>query len=288
MMFAESQLSHYTRLIRFEKPIGTLLLLWPTLWALWVAAEGVPPLRILVIFVLGTFLMRSAGCVINDLADKEFDAHVERTKLRPVAAGMVSPVEAVWLFVGFAFLAFLAVLFLNRLTIMLSVVALLLAVSYPFTKRFTHFPQLILGFAFGFGIPMAFAAVQNSLPAESWFLYVVGILWPLSYDTMYAMVDYDDDKKIGLKSTALYFGKKAKRFSIIILLIVFVLLVLFGLWLNLGNVYYVCMVFAAISLIYQVKLLCSGKKENYFKAFLNNNWFGFAVFLGIFLNYLLN
>lgn len=280
-----SQLSNYAKLIRLEKPIGSLLLLWPTLWALWIASNGIPPLKILFIFVLGTFLMRSAGCIINDLADQNFDGSVERTKLRPLATGAVDSLEAIWLFLGFALLAFLGVLFLNRLTIMLSFVALFLAILYPFTKRITHFPQLILGFAFGFGIPMAFAAVNNSVPFEAWFLYFIGILWPLSYDTMYAMVDQDDDEKLKLKSTALFFGKNAKLFAIAVLVNVLILLILFGLFSKLSIWYFVGLGFAAMSLIYQTKLLYSGDKKNYFKAFLNNNWFGLAVFLGICFSY---
>ncbi len=280
-----SQLSNYSKLIRFEKPIGSLLLLWPTLWALWIAAGGIPPLKILFIFILGTFLMRSAGCIINDLADKNFDGSVERTKLRPLATGAVDAVEAIYLFCGFAILAFLGVLFLNRLTIILSFFALFLAVFYPFTKRITHFPQLILGFAFGFGIPMAFAAVKNSVPLAAWFLYFIGILWPLSYDTMYAMVDQDDDQKLGLKSTALFFGKNANLFAIVLLAIVLILLILFGKFLNMPRWYFFGLIFASMSLIYQAKLMLSANKENYFKAFLNNNWFGLAVFLGIFFSY---
>lgn len=281
-----SKILNYAKLVRFEKPVGTFLLLFPTLWALWVAAEGVPPIKILVIFILGTFLIRSAGCVINDLADKDFDGHVERTKNRPLASGVIEPHEAFFLFCGFSLIAFLGVLFLNGLTILLSFVALALAITYPFMKRITNFPQVVLGFAFGFGIPMAFAAVQNAIPVHAWFLYFIGILWPLAYDTMYAMVDMEDDKKVGLKSTALFFKAYSGLFSILIMLCVYFLLIIFGIWMQMQPIFYYWMGVVAISLIYQVFLLISGGRENYFKAFLNNQWFGVSVFIGIFLNYL--
>ena len=285
-MNAPAQVINYVKLIRFEKPVGSMLLLFPTLWALWVSAQGIPPFKILIIFVLGAFLTRSAGCIINDLADKDFDGHVERTQSRPIASGVVEPVEAFFLFCGFALVAFLGVLFLNRLTIGLSFVALALAVTYPFMKRITHFPQVVLGLAFGFGIPMAFAAVQNKIPLHGWFLYIIGILWPLAYDTMYAMVDMEDDKSIGIKSTALFFREYSAFFSIFVLLTVYILLIFLGIWMQMRPIYYVGMGLAGISLIYQIFLLRSGQRKNFFKAFLNNQWFGLAIFVGIFCNYL--
>ncbi|MCB1945171.1 MAG: 4-hydroxybenzoate octaprenyltransferase, partial [Thauera sp.] len=205
-MSLSDKLPHYARLMRIDKPIGTLLLLWPTLWALWIAAEGWPPLYILAIFIAGTFLMRSAGCVINDYADRDFDGHVERTRNRPLATGVVSPGEALALAAVLSAAAFVLVLPLNTLTILLSVPALLLAGSYPFTKRFFAIPQAYLGIAFGFGIPMAFAAVTGTVPATGWLMLLANIFWAVAYDTEYAMVDRPDDLKIGIKTSAITFG----------------------------------------------------------------------------------
>ena len=206
MNLSLQRLPLYLKLMRADKPIGTLLLLWPTLWALWIAANGTPQWHLLAIFTLGTFLMRSAGCVVNDFADRNFDAHVERTAQRPLATGAVSKREALQLAAGLCALAFALVLFTNRLTILLSFGAVLLAGLYPFMKRYTQMPQLVLGAAFGWGIPMAFAAQSSTLPAGCWVLYIANLFWTVAYDTFYAMVDRDDDVKIGIKSTAILFG----------------------------------------------------------------------------------
>ncbi|MGL5762845.1 MAG: 4-hydroxybenzoate octaprenyltransferase, partial [Plesiomonas shigelloides] len=201
------KLSAYWRLMRMDRPIGTLLLLWPTLWALWLAAQGQPNWPVLLVFVLGVVVMRAAGCVINDYADRHFDGHVKRTANRPLPSGDVRPSEARWLFVALVALAFVLVLTLNSLTIVLSLVALALAAVYPFMKRFTHLPQLVLGVAFGWSIPMAFAAQMNLLPLSCWLLLLANICWTVAYDTQYAMVDRDDDLRIGIKSTAILFGR---------------------------------------------------------------------------------
>lgn len=205
------RLAIYTQLTRFNKPIGSYLLLWPTLWALWIAADGVPPLSLLIIFIAGVFITRSAGCVINDYADRHIDGHVKRTAERPLALGLISSKEALMLFAGLMLLAFVLVLFTNRMTIWMSFGALALASLYPFMKRHTHLPQVVLGAAFGWAIPMAFTAVDETLPLVAWLIFLAKLLWTVAYDTMYAMVDRDDDIKIGVKSTAILFGKQDKR-----------------------------------------------------------------------------
>lgn len=282
----KERLYEYYLLTRLHKPIGILLLLWPTLWALWLAAGGAPDLHILVVFVLGVVLMRSAGCVINDYADRRFDAHVERTRDRPIAAGRVTPREALALFALLCLIAFMLVLTLNRLTIQLAFVAVLLAAAYPFSKRYTHLPQLVLGAAFGWAIPMAFAAVLGEIPKIAWLLFTVNILWSTAYDTFYAMVDRDDDLKIGVKSTAILFGESDRLVVGVLQVLTLGGLLLVGRMAGLGLYYYLGLLVAAGLSLYQQYLARQRDRAGCFQAFLNNNWFGAAVFAGIFLHYL--
>jgi 4-hydroxybenzoate polyprenyltransferase len=281
----ESRASAYWRLMRFDKPIGVFLLLWPALWALWIAGQGRPDVGVAVVIVLGVILMRAAGCVINDYADRDFDPHVERTRLRPIAAGEVTPKEALVLFVVLCLTAFGLVLTMNGLTIALSVPGAFLAASYPFTKRYTHLPQAYLGLAFGWAIPMAFAAQTGSIPAVAWALYAATVLWALIYDTMYAMVDRDDDLKIGVKSTAILFGEYDRE--IIGALQIAMLAILFGIGrhLGLGWPYDLGLTAAAGFSVYQQALIFRREKPKCFRAFLNNHWFGAAVFAGLFTDY---
>ncbi len=275
----------YSLLARLDRPIGILILLWPALWALWVASDGKPDALILTVFCLGVVLMRSAGCIINDYADRDFDPHVERTKLRPIAAGKVQPKEAIVVFVLLCLCAFGLVLLLNIYTILLSFVAAFLAASYPFMKRYTQLPQAYLGIAFGWAVPMAFAAQLNSIPVVAWIMYLAVVLWALVYDTMYAMVDKDDDLKIGVKSTAILFGDYDRHIMAGLQLIILGLLVTVGLMRQLGWPYYLGLTVAAGLSVYQQKLIFHRDKNQCFQAFLNNNWFGLAVFVGIFIAY---
>ncbi len=276
----------YWLLARFDRPIGILILLWPTLWALWLSSHGKPDLLVLTVFCLGVVLMRAAGCVINDYADREFDPHVERTKQRPIAAGRVSSKEALIVFAVLSLTAFGLVLLLNVYTIMLSFIAAFLAASYPFMKRYTHWPQAYLGMAFGFSVPMAFSAHLNAIPMVGWVLYLAVILWALIYDTMYAMVDKDDDVKIGIKSTAILFGKYDRLIIAILQIIMLGLLVVVGCLQGLGWFYYGGLLIAAGLAGYQQKLIFHREKTLCFRAFLNNNWFGLAIFAGLVLDYL--
>ncbi|BAZ92450.1 4-hydroxybenzoate octaprenyltransferase [Thiohalobacter sp. COW1] len=280
------RLYQYYLLARLHRPIGTLLLLWPTLWALWLAAEGFPDPLVLAVFVAGVVLMRSAGCVINDYADREFDPHVKRTRERPIASGKVSPREALALFAVLCLIAFALVLLMNPLTIKLAFVGAALAAIYPFTKRFTHLPQLVLGAAFGWGIPMAFAAQTGELPRLAWLLFLVNILWATAYDTQYAMVDRDDDLKIGVKSTAILFGEADRLIIAMLQLLVLLGLGLVGSMAQLGLYYYLGLAVAAALALYQQYLIRGREREGCFRAFLNNNWFGGAVFAGLVLDYL--
>ncbi|MEI6745263.1 MAG: 4-hydroxybenzoate octaprenyltransferase [Methylococcaceae bacterium] len=276
---------HYWLLARFDKPIGTLILLYPALWALWIASNGKPNLLVLTVISLGVIIMRAAGCVINDYADRDFDPHVERTKQRPIAAGNVTPKTALIFFTALCLLAFGLVLLLNKFTILLSFVGAFLAASYPFMKRYTHLPQAYLGVAFGWAVPMAFAAQLNEIPAVAWVLYLAVILWALVYDTMYAMVDKDDDLKIGVKSTAILFGDYDRHIMGGLQIVILALLILVGQMKALGEIYYLSLIFAALFSIYQQKLIFHREKSACFKAFLNNNWFGLVVFIGLFFNY---
>ena len=286
-MSLSAKLPHYARLMRIDKPIGTLLLLWPTLWALWFAADGWPPLYLLAIFVLGTFLMRSAGCVINDYADRNIDGHVERTRNRPLATGMVSTREALLLALGLSVLAFLLLLPLNGLVIWLSVPALFLAASYPFTKRFLAIPQAYLGIAFGFGIPMGFAAILGEVPAIAWLMLLANVFWAIAYDTEYAMVDRPDDIKIGVKSSALTFG----RFDVIAVMLCYAitlgLLALVGVMAERGAAWFVGLLVAAVIARYHYTLIRARERGACFKAFRHNNWLGAAVFAGLLVDDLL-
>lgn len=281
------RLSRYAQLMRLHRPIGILLLLWPALWALWLAAQGTPDPYITVVFVLGVILMRSAGCVINDYANRDIDGHVERTRDRPLATGQVSPREALWLFVLLCLLAFMLVLTLNVLTILMSVVAVLLAASYPFMKRYTHLPQVHLGLAFGWAVPMAYTALTDRLPGqEAWLLLIAVVLWALVYDTMYAMVDRDDDLRIGVKSTAILFADLDRPIIAFIQALLLGVLVLIGVRLTLDWPYYAGLAVAGALAVYQQYLIRNRERAACFRAFLNNNWFGAAVFAGIVLNYL--
>jgi len=280
------RLEQYYYLVRLDRPIGTLLLLWPTLWALWIASHGKPDPLVLFVFVVGTVLMRSAGCAMNDFADRNFDAHVQRTHQRPLAAGKVSPTEAIFVFCVLTLVSFALVLLLNRLTIYLSIGGAALAAVYPFSKRYTHLPQVVLGMTFAWAIPMAFAAQTNSLPKEAWLIYVITVVWAVIYDTMYAMVDRDDDLKIGVKSTAILFGEADKVILFILQLMMFAGLYLLGKQAGLGNAYHLGMGVAAVLALYQQFLIRQREPAKCFRAFLNNNWLGMALFIGILLDYL--
>ena len=280
------QLPDYLALIRFDRPIGTYLLLWPSLWSLWIAAEGVPSIKLLIIFLLGTFLMRSAGCVINDIADRNIDSHVKRTANRPLTTGRLSSKQALVFFSLLCATAFGLVLLTNALTIMLSFVALLLATCYPFMKRYTHLPQVVLGAAFSLSIPMAFSASTNSLPQPLWLLYIATVLWIVVYDTFYAMVDRDDDLKIGVKSTAVLFAEDDKRITGLLQACVLFVMVLAGTQFQLGYWFYLSLIVAAGFFIYQQRLIKDRQREHCFHAFLNNNYVGMVIFIGIALNYL--
>ncbi len=282
--FALTRLDAYARLTRIHRPIGTFLLLWPTLWALWLAGGGHPAPLYVVVFVVGTFLMRSAGCAINDFADRRIDAHVRRTEDRPLARGEIRPVEAVAVFVVLALAAFLLVFFtLDRLALLLAIPGAFLAASYPFVKRFTHLPQFYLGVAFGWGIPMAFAAETGSVPPAAWLLLIVNVLWAAAYDTMYAMADRPDDVKIGVKSTAILFGELDRMIVAILQAAVLIGLALVGLRLRLAPVYYWGLGAAACFALYEQWLIRDREPTRCFQAFMNNNWFGAAVFAGILL-----
>lgn len=282
----KSRWRSYVELTRIHRPIGVYLLLWPLLWALWIAAQGMPPWHLVAIFVLGTFLMRSAGCAINDYADRDLDGHVARTCSRPLATGAITAREALMVFGLLSLCAFALVLLLNWQTIALAPVGLLLAVLYPFMKRHTHWPQLVLGMAFGWAVPMGFTAVQGTLPAEAWLIYLIAILWALVYDTQYAMVDRDDDIRMGAKSTAILFGQYDRSIIGLFQLSVLGLLVWLGLWQKLGLSYYLGLAGAGLSALYQQFLIRNREPAQCFKAFLNNNWFGLFIFTGLFLDYL--
>ncbi len=284
--FIKDRFIQYWLLARFDKPIGILILLWPALWALWVASAGHPDPLVLTVICLGVVLMRAAGCVINDYADRDFDPHVERTKQRPIAAGKVSPKEALWFFVILCLLAFGLVLWLNLFTIELSFVGAFLAASYPFMKRYTQLPQAYLGIAFGWAVPMSFSAQTDTIPPVAWIMYFAVLLWALVYDTMYAMVDKDEDLKIGVKSTAILFGAYDRHIMAVLQLIIISLLIIIGQMQGLGLPYYSGLFVATVLCVYQQKLIFHREKPLCFKAFLNSNWFGLVVFLGLFVDYL--
>ena len=280
------RMTQYARLMRLDKPIGIYLLLWPTLWALWIAGQGKPDLSVVGVFVLGVILMRSAGCVINDYADRNIDPHVARTCQRPIACGKVTPREALVLFGILCALAFGLVLFMNTLTICLSFVAVALAALYPFMKRYTNLPQVVLGAAFGWAVPMAFAAQTGEVPRVAWLLFVATVLWTTAYDTMYGMVDREDDLKIGVKSTAILFGESDRMVIGILQLLALVALAFAGQAASLDGYFYFGLALAAGLALYQQYLIREREPEACFRAFLNNHWFGAAVFSGIVLAYL--
>ncbi len=280
------KLKQYLLLMRADRPIGSFLLLWPTLWSLWLAGDGQPSAVIVLIFIVGVFVMRSAGCVINDYADRHIDPDVKRTCNRPIASGRVKPREALILFTVLCLIALLLVLQLNSLTIKLSVVAVLLAASYPFMKRVTHLPQVYLGIAFGWSIPMAFAAQSGQLPAAIWLLFLANICWTIAYDTMYAMVDREDDLKIGVMSTAILFGKNDRLIIGKLQLLTIGLLLWIGFLFDRGSFFYAGLLFASLFFLYQQWLIADRDTTRCLQAFLNNNWFGAVVFIGLALDYL--
>ena len=286
-MTLSERLRIYERLMRLDKPIGILLLLWPTLWGLWIAGMGKPSAFVVWIFVLGTVLMRSAGCVINDYADRNFDGHVERTRHRPLARGEIGAGEALLLAAALALTAFVLILPLHPLVRWLSIPAALLAASYPFTKRFFAIPQAYLGVAFGFGIPMAFAALQYAVPPVAWVMLLANVCWAIAYDTEYAMVDRPDDLKIGIKTSAITFG----RFDVAAVVLCYAaflgLMAWVGMAVGLGVFYAIGLLAAAALAGYHYALIRGRDREQCFRAFLHNNWIGAAVFAGIVLDYLI-
>lgn len=281
----KERLQAYIHLMRADKPIGTYLLLWPTLWALWIAAQGTPSLELLLIFSLGVFLTRSAGCVINDFADRHIDGHVKRTHQRPLPSGRVTEREAIGLFIGLMLISFLLVLLTNTLTILMSFGGLALAFVYPFMKRYTHLPQVVLGAAFGWAIPMAFTAVQEQLPLTAWLLYAAKILWTVAYDTQYAMVDRDDDLKIGVKSTAVLFGQHDKLIIGLLQLAALVILIWVGQLEQMGLWFHLGLVGALGFFMYQQWLIRHRERMPCFRAFLNNHYAELVVLIAIILDY---
>lgn len=284
----QARLADYARLLRIDRPIGSLLLLWPTYWALWLAGDGSPSIANVIIFTLGVFFMRAAGCAINDFADRDWDRHVKRTQDRPLTTGRIQSWEAVALFLGLCLVSFLmVVLFTNRLTLYLSFGGALLAFIYPFMKRYTHLPQLFLGAAFSWAIPMAWAAQANELSQLTWLLFTANVLWTVAYDTLYAMVDRDDDLKIGIKSTAILFGEADRAIIGILQALVVLILVIAGGQAELGVFWYLGVAVMAGLFAYHQYLARDRAREGCFKAFLNNNWAGFAVFAGLVIDQLL-
>ena len=275
----------YAQLTRLDKPIGIFLLLWPTLIALWIAAEGWPDPLVLFVFVMGVILMRSAGCAINDYADREIDGKVKRTKQRPLASGKITETETLLVFSLLSLTAFILVLFMNELTIWMSLGGILLAASYPFMKRYHYLPQVHLGAAFGWSAPMAYAAQANEVTAVTWLIFLATILWATAYDTMYAMVDYDDDIKIGVKSTAILFGNQDKLIIAAIQILLILNLILIGHRAGLSGFYYLGVASASLFAAYQQYLIKDRSRERCFQAFLNNNWLGLVVFIGVVLDY---
>ncbi len=278
----------YIRLMRLDRPIGIYLVLWPALWALWIAAEGVPDIKLLVIFILGAVLMRSAGCVINDYADRNLDGQVQRTRLRPLATGEIPGAHALFLFVVLGLAAFILVLFTNTLTMMYAAGALVLAAIYPFMKRFTQIPQVFLGAAFAFSVPMAFAAQTGSVPLGAWLIFIAVVLWTVVYDTFYAMVDREDDLKVGIKSTAILFGDMDRMMTALLQGGTLLALAMVGPRFNLGITYYISLLCAGALFALQQKMIIERVPKSCFSAFMSNNWVGIAIFGGIFAHYLLS
>lgn len=276
-----SQWNAYWRLMRFDKPIGILLLLWPTLWALWLAGDGSPSLANILIFCTGVVLMRAAGCIMNDVADRDFDPHVQRTRVRPLAAGELSVRQALEAFAILMLLAFGLVLMTNALTVKLAFAGAVLAASYPFFKRFTHLPQVVLGVAFGWGMVMAFAAETGSVPPQAWLLLLINVLWSVIYDTLYAMVDRDDDIRIGIKSTAILFGRHDLLILRVLKFVMIALLVWLGIWLDLAWSWFAAVLIVAVLFAVQQWRVRSRDPSACFRAFLDNNYVGLVLFLGI-------
>ncbi|WP_165309997.1 4-hydroxybenzoate octaprenyltransferase [Vibrio ziniensis] len=275
----------YWQLMRMDRPIGSLLLLWPTVWALILSAQGFPDIKVLIVFVLGVFMMRSAGCVINDFADRNVDGHVKRTSQRPLPSGRVTAKEAVILFLALSIASFLLVLTMNPLTVQLSFAGLVLAFIYPFMKRFTHLPQLFLGLAFSWSIPMAWAAQANELPLIAWFVFAINVVWTIAYDTQYAMVDRDDDLMIGIKSTAILFGRYDKMIIGGLQLLTIVMMIMLGHYYQLGASYYWGLLVAGGLFVYQQHLIRHRERQPCFQAFLNNNYVGMVVAFGLLISY---
>lgn len=283
MKTTSSKFALYLVLMRLDRPVGSLLLLWPTLAALWIAADGIPPLTMIIVFTLGTLVMRSAGCVMNDYADREVDSHVERTRNRPLATGLISKFEALLLFAGLCTVALLLLVFLNPLTRWLALAGLGIAMFYPFMKRWTYLPQVVLGVAFSWGMIMAFAAIQEEVPAVGWLLFVASVLWIVAYDTLYAMVDREDDIRVGIKSTAILFGNADRTMVGLLQLSALFALVMLGKQLEYWNFYQLGLIVVAGLFIYQQYLIRNRNREACFQAFANNVWVGFALFLGVVL-----
>lgn len=279
------RLKQYGRLMRLDKPIGAFLLLWPTLWALWLSSDGKPNPHVFTVLILGVFVMRAAGCVINDYADRDFDPHVARTRNRPIAAGLVGKTEALILFFLLGGVSLGLVLTLNTKTVLLALVAAVIAVTYPLMKRLTYFPQVYLGIAFTWGVPMAYMAHNEHVSFQGWWLFATGLLWVVAYDTYYAMVDRDDDLKIGIKSTAVLFGRWDRLIIGLIQIVVLVMLVYLGIMSRLGLWYYIGVGAAGLFAVYQQYITRNRQRDACFEAFLNNNWFGLMVFIGIILHY---
>lgn len=282
----KSRLRNYYYLTRLDRPIGIFLLLWPMLWALWIASDGNPDGLVLLVFISGVVLMRSAGCVINDYADRHIDPHVSRTRLRPIASGAVRPREALIVFGVICLVAFALVLLMNRLTVILSVAGVLLAAVYPFMKRYTHLPQVVLGMAFAWSIPMVFAAQTGHVPRLAWLIYVVTVIWAVIYDTMYAMADREEDLKIGVKSTAILFGDADRAILLVLQIMMFIGLALLGQQAGMVFPYYVGLAIAGGFAVYQQFLIQDRRPAKCIKAFLNNNWLGASVFAGIVAHYI--
>lgn len=285
MAITTTNLKRYFILMRLNKPIGILLLLWPTLWAILIASHGSPPVWILIVFILGVVFMRSAGCVINDFADRQFDGHVMRTRDRPLVTGAVTPNEALLLLAILCLISLALVLTLNVLTLLLAIPALLLAMSYPFMKRITHMPQLVLGIAFSWGVPMAFAAINDFVPSIAWLIMLANIFWVIAYDSEYAMVDREDDLKIGIKSSVILFGSYDRLIIALLQITMIVLLGILGSLEMMTKWYYMALGGATLLMTYQNYLIYSRERDNCFNAFKNNQWVGMIIALGIFLFY---
>lgn len=279
------RIHQYALLIRLDKPIGNFLLLWPTLVAIWIASGGFPTFKNFIIFTLGVFIMRAAGCILNDLADRKFDSHISRTKQRPLATGKVSIKEALILCSGLLIVAFFLVQFLNHLTFLIALIGIVLTIFYPFAKRITHLPQLVLGLTWNLGILMAFAAVNNKISILAWLLYGIAIIWTIAFDTMYGMADRCDDLKVGIKSTAILFARRDRFILAGLQGVILFLLLLLG-HLLVANIYfYIGLILTAGFFVYQQYLIRDRDEANCLRAFLNNNWAWFVIFVGVFLNY---